>query len=232
MAVVYQRHVIGQRDKVVKPDRSVIFGRFDLTNVISFVKEEHVLMAVKDDLTVFIGREDQFFYRLIVIVETEIKVRVFRENSEADTRKLFIGVVSVDLEYLERSHRARTFVDVAVFFFVFISLRVSVYGDLVDDLLVSVSADFGGVRDDHLCGVGYGIRRNGRSVGIAKLISAAADRIRNADAGGIGYDTDRTVIKTHVGAEHVLHNHRLAVIQRRLCGVEGDHVLCGTVCIA
>ena len=232
MAVVYQRHVIGQRDEVVKSDRSVILGRFDLANVISFVKEEHVLIAVKDDLAVFVGREDQFFYRLIVIVETEIKVRVFRENSEADALKLFIGVISVDLEYLERSHGARAFVDVAVLFFVYVRLRVSVYRDLVDDRLVSVSADLGVVRDDYRCSVGYGKRCNGRSVGVAELISAAADRIRNADSGGIGHDTDRTVIKTHVGADHVFHGHRFAVIERRLCGIEGDFVLCGTDSVA
>ena len=122
MAVVYQRHVVGQRDKVVKPDRSVIFERFDLTDVISFVEEESILITVKYDLTVFICRKDQFFYRITVVVKTEIKVGVFCENSETDVRKLFIGVISVDLEYLERSHRARTFVDVAVFIFMFVRL--------------------------------------------------------------------------------------------------------------
>ena len=122
MAVVYQRHVVGQRDKVVKPDRSVIFERFDLTDMISFVEEESILITVKYDLTVFICRKDQFFYRITVVVKTEIKVGVFCENSETDVRKLFIGVISVDLEYLERSHRARTFVDVAVFLFMFVRL--------------------------------------------------------------------------------------------------------------
>ena len=122
MSVVYKCHVIGERDKVIKTYCSIILRRFDLTDVISFVEEESILITVKYDLTVFICRKDQFFYRITVVVKTEIEVRIFREYSEADVRKLFVGVISVNFENLEGGHSARAFINVAVFLFMFVRL--------------------------------------------------------------------------------------------------------------
>ena len=226
MAVVDQRHVIGQRDEIIKADRSVVLERLDLPHVISLIEIESIILAVEYDLTVFIGLEDQFFDRLTV-QRAEIEVRVFREDPESDAFKLLVGVISIDLDDFEGSDRTFAVVGVGVLFFAFVGLLISSYRNLVDDLLRSVAAHVSVVWDYGFRGVGYGKGRHRRSVGNAKFVFAAADRIGNADACGIGHDPDGTVVQTQVGAQHVLHLHRLTVIERCLGGVEGNPVLRG-----
>ena len=228
MDVIYLCHVIGQRDKVIKAYISVIFRRFYLLNMITFIEIESVIRAVKYNLTVFIGHK--FYFFCIVAVFAEVEVRVFGKDPESDARKLFIGVVSVHFDDFERSDCAGSFIGSSVIRRIIYSLLITVYRDLIYNLLRSVAAHKGCVGDYHLCGIRYRIGCHRCSVGITLLIPAAAYGIRDSGAGRICQNADRCVIQTQVVAEHVFHFHGLAAVERRLGRVERDTVQSGAVC--
>ena len=196
MSVIHQCHVVGQGDKVIKTDRSVILRRFYLLNMVSLVEVECIVLSVKQDLTVFIGLQNDHF--CVVRLFAEIEIRIFGKDPESDTRKLFTGIIAVYLDDFEGRYRAFAFIGVAEFIFAFVCLFISVYRDLVNDLLVSVSTDLGAVCNNDLGGIGNSKCCNSRSIGNAVFILAATDRIRDTDALRISLDLYRTVVKTQV----------------------------------
>ena len=87
MAVIYLCHIIGQSDKIIKADRTIILRRFYFLNMIYLIKIEIIFFAVKYDLAIFICLKNNLFcmtnrFRFFA----KVKICVLTKDPEFDTR--------------------------------------------------------------------------------------------------------------------------------------------------
>ena len=191
------------------------------------VEEELVLSAIKRYLSILIRYKLDFIERSSVLILVQVDplanmalVITHSEQFEFDPLKLYVRVVSVNLDGLEACDCTFAFASAAIALFVRNRLFFAIYADSVDDRLSTITRNHCIVGDGHLCRVGHGIRRD-RSAVIATL-----EGVGHACPSRVGHNLDGGVVDTQVRAEYVCHLHGFAIVKRGLGCIESDLILC------